>query len=75
MEWRDFSPAFFALKIPKLDTQAVAGLDKCLSDTDHKTGSFIPGFAAAVAGMHGVTFRSAGFVNDALEQASNRGVG
>src|SRR5882762_6540640 len=37
--------------------------------------SFIPAFAVTVAGMHGVAFGGAGFVNDALEETADRGVG
>src|SRR6266576_3422425 len=37
--------------------------------------SFISAFAVTVAGMHGVAFRGTRFVNDALEEAANGGVG
>jgi hypothetical protein len=43
--------------------------------TYRKRRSFIPAFAGVAAGMHGVAFRRASFVNDALEEAANRGVG
>src|SRR5260370_20496186 len=37
--------------------------------------SFMPAFFVMVAGMHGVAFGGARFVNDALEQAPDGGVG
>src|SRR5713101_585167 len=37
---------------------------ECLSYPDCPTSSFIPAFAGAVAGMHGVALGGPGFVND-----------
>src|SRR5690349_5732063 len=51
-----------------------ARFHKSLIHAYRSNRSFIPAFAAPVAGMHSVAFGSASFVNNALEQAANGGV-
>src|SRR5438132_7808607 len=64
----------------KLDTlcptrRIPPGLYKSLIHAYRRGSSFIPVFAMPVAGVHGVPFGGARFVNDPLEQAADRGIG